>query len=172
MRNSVGPILEGLSSFRVDEGKSTFSPKLDSFIKSEDKTVQDNIKKVLNAIFLWYKKKYGGYTEGQIEQRNLSDCKTLTMEIRINGLIKASSLILMIILGSLKTSKFEVGTYIPHDGYVYNVCLIDGDGKKIEMDEFYSGTNTLVGVACRYDSGGSGKVSTLRIVVSIPIKSS
>lgn len=180
MRNSVGPILEGLNQSRINEGTSVFSSKLDAFIKNEEKGVQDFVKKALNAIFLGFKKKYGGYQEGKRPvQRDMGSYRIFTMKLQTNESTNYN--FYNDVDEFFKPFKL-LHARVKIDGEEYEAVFKDVDEAVGREERSASGwadvtspaKNILVGVATQYGANKqidkTSKGDTFKVIVSLPIK--
>lgn len=180
MRNSVGPILEGLNQSRINEGTSVFSSKLDAFIKSEEKGVQDFIKKALNTLFVSYKKKYGGYQEGKRPvQRDMGSYKIFTMKFQTNN--RTGYNFYNDVEEFFKPLKvLQARVTIDGDDYVAVFKDVDEVVGKDERsaskwaDITSPAKNILVGITTQYGAGKqidkTSEGDTFKVIVSLPIK--
>ena len=159
MRNSVGPILEGLNQSRINEGTSVFSSKLDAFIKSEEKGVQDFIKKVLNTLFVSYKiftmkfqtNNHTGYNFYNDVAEFFKPLKVLQARVKIDG-----------------------------DEYVAVFKDVDEAVGREERsasgwaDVTSPAKNILVGITSQYGAGKqidkTSEGDTFKVIVSIPVR--
>lgn len=180
MRNSVGPILEGLNQNRINEGTSVFSSKLDAFIKSEEKGVQDFVKKALNTLFVSYKKKYGGYQEGKRPvQRDMGSYKIFTMKFQTNN--RTGYNFYNDVAEFFKPLKvLQARVTIDGDEYVAVIKDVDEAVGKEERsaskwaDITSPAKNILVGITSQYGAGKqidkTSEGDTFKVVVSIPVR--
>ena len=180
MRNSVGPILEGLNQNRINEGTSVFSSKLDAFIKSEENGVQDFIKKALNTLFVSYKKKYGGYQEGKRPvQRDMGSYKIFTMKFQTNN--RTGYNFYNDVEEFFKPLKvLQARVKIDGDEYVAvfkDVGEAVGNGEMSASgwaDVTSPAKNILVGITTQYGAGKqidkTSEGDTFKVIVSIPVR--
>lgn len=180
MRNSVGPILEGLNQNRINEGTSVFSSKLDAFIKSEEKGVQDFIKKALNTLFVSYKKKYGGYQEGKRPvQRDMGSYKIFTMKFQTNN--RTGYNFYNDVAEFFKPLKvLQARVKIDGDEYVAVFKDVDEAVGKDERsasgwaDVTSPAKNILVGITSQYGANKqidkTSEGDTFKVIVSIPVR--